>query len=334
MQLKDLFSSKGIKFLDLMFGIFVIQFIFAWDALDRVTTFPYTEFLINKYDAFAYSRLLSYLIDLVFRAGDQFLVARGVTLFPADPVFYWGWFLIQEVFILLLLLVGYKLKMKKGPLYVTILTMAILRYGYWDYFMRAQDGITYIIMLLMYYSYKTGNKKAYYLLTVVGVLQREFCLFINLFVVLDQWKAEKYSARKIFTKDFLKKIWPELLAMVGYVTYRTLYLKISGFSMGLSPAVWQDPLGFEYLTNPKEIFHVVLMLGWLWYFLLKSKDLRLYLLIAAIFVFSFIFAFPYEINKIGCVFFVVHFEILDFKKKEKDLLRNERMPPIKPQLAQ
>ncbi len=335
MQLKDLFSSKGFKFLDLLFGIILIQFIFAWDALDRVTTLPYTGFLVNNYFPSDRSHIISYLIDIVFQAGDQFLSSHSITLRPAYPVFYWGWFLIQEIFILLLLLVGYKLQMKKGPLYVTILTMAILRYGYWDYFMRPQDGITYIIMLLMYYSYKTGNKKVYYLLTVVGVLQREFCLFVNLFVVLDQWKGIKYSAKNIFTKEFFSKIWPELMAMGVYIIYRFLFLKISGFSeTGLSPSVLQysDPIG--YLTNPKEIFHVLLFLGWLWYFLLKSKDLRLYLLVIAIFVFSVIFAFPYEINKVGSVFFIVHFEIADFKKKDKNLVRNEQIPPVEQNLPQ
>jgi len=328
MKLKDLFNKKRLNFLNLFFGIVLIQFIFAWDALDRITTLPYTESLLSNYDAFASTRLISHLIDIIFQAGDQFLQSIGIGLRPADPVFYWGWFLIQQIFILLLLLVGFKLDMKKSPLYVTILTMSVLRYGYWDYFTRPQDGITFIIMLLMYYSYKTGNKKAYYVLTVLGVLQREFCLFVNLFVVLDQWKAEKYSFKRIVTKDFLKKIWPEILAMLGYVTYRTLFLWLSGFPMGLSPSIWQMTDPGDYLLNPKEWFHLLLMLGWLWYFLIKSKDWRLYILVIAIFAFSTFFAFPFEINKIGSVFFIIHMEIPEFKHGFQKSVTNEEKPAI------
>ncbi len=316
MELKDLLTKKGRETLIFFLGIVLIQFIFAWDALDRVTTLPYTEDLLENYTVYYFIRLWSLLIDIGFQAGDNFLRSMGVVLNPADPVFYWGWFLIQQIFNLLFLLVGFKLDMRKTPLYITILTMAGLRYGYWDYFTHPNEGITFIICLGIYYYYKTGNKKMYYVLTVMGALQREFCLFINLWVILDRWKQENYKIRPIFTSKFIKENLFELIVMVAYVAFRTTWL-LTFWGDYPGAAVWraEDPLA--YLLNPKEWFHVPLMFGYLWYYWAKSKDWRLYILVAFIFATSALFAFPFEVNHVVSVFFLIHYEIPEFKKGYK-----------------
>ena len=244
-------------------GVVLFTFLNAWDFLDRVIEGRDPYFLDFNEEYITMLRPIIYLLQYVIGIG------------------YWGFFVFHILFIASFIYVGRKLNVETIHIYLPLIILPVMRYGVWDYCTGASDSLVYLIMVWTYYTYRTKNMKAYYILSIIGALTREFCLYVNLFFMIE-FLFDNESIKSLFQKrkewlnmikEFFRKFWIEMVIFVGYLIMRTLIAAFvahrpiymgSFFIMHLSD-----------FTNPKMLIRIAMIYSHLTYYIIKHNNYHL-----------------------------------------------------------
>src|SRR6056297_3020034 len=142
---------------------------------------------------------------------------------------YWGFFAFLILFVISFLYLCKKLDVKRIYIYLSLLTLPTLIYCFLDYGFNSTYCFVYLIIIWMYYFYRIENYKMYYIFTIIGIFTREFCLYVNLFFLIESFfencsynLKEIWSKRKNISKVLNERKF-EILAISGYLIYRLFF---------------------------------------------------------------------------------------------------------------
>jgi hypothetical protein len=288
-------------------GYLLVVFLNAWDFLDRpINIGDYSGGEGSPmWDWLNYSRIIMNFFWQTLSIG------------------YWGFFVFHLLFAVSFYYIAKRFKMDSLWIFAILLTLPLLRYGVNDYGGR-NFGITGLVMVWIYYFKRKGMRKSYILVSFIGFFTKEFCLYVNVFFVFETFLSgiEFNNIKDVF-KDIKPRIIKtlkantfEIVLCIAYFIYRSIFTNIIG---GYNPFDYGmfnfnqtgENIGIIYFfTHPKTMVIVLLIYGMLWLVLLKYPDLKVYILIIFVTIFSSLFGLIWEIDKIGSIFMIIAFELL------------------------
>jgi len=216
-----------------------------------------------------------------------------------------------------------KIFVKEIWIFLFLLTLPILRFGVWDYGNSEYMFFVYLVMIITYYHGKYGNRKIYYIFSVIGIFTKEVCLYVNIFLVIDAVIQNNEEIKEILKPSSLKNKFfyilqhnrfELLLALILFV-WRFIITNLYQLNMIEFGMISKDVLLFHF-QQPKILFSYFLIFGSLWIVIFKENALKINILIFFVIVFTIFFGFLWEIDKLGCLFIII---IAESKSLKEDL---------------
>jgi hypothetical protein len=310
-QLHNLYINYFTTDVIIFLGYLLISFLNAWDFLDRPT---------GAGDYTGLGDMNALLWILYTRPIMQFLT--GSFLLMGSMGYYWGLFIFNLLLAVSFYYVGKKLKMDSLWIFSILLTLPLMRYGVLDYGGR-DVGILGLAMVWIYFFKRQDKKKSYILVSIIGFFTREYCLYVNIFFVIESF-LDGIGFNNI--KDVFKDLKPRIMRTlktntfeiglcIAYIIYRTILTSVIGginqFDYGMFNLYSEGEHALTYfLTHPKLWVVMIFIYGMLWLVLIKYPDLKVYTLITFVVLFSSLFGLIWEIDKIGNIFMIIAFELL------------------------
>jgi len=295
----------------ILIGYLLITFINAWDFLDRpINPGDYTGGEgTPMWDWLNRSRIVIYFFWQI--------------LFTNESMVYWGFFVFHILFALSFYYIAKKLKMNSLWIFAILLTVPLMRYGVNDYGGRF-IGIIGLVMVWTYYLKRKDMKKLYIIVSIIGFFTKEFCLYVNMFFIIETF-MQGIDFKNFM--DFLKDLKPriirtiktnlfEIILCIAYFIYRTIFTSVIGdynpFDYGMFnfDKTGEDIGIIYFFTHPKVWFVCIMIFGMIWLILIKYPDLKIYVLLLFVIIFSSLFGLIWEIDKIGNIFIIITLELL------------------------
>lgn len=269
-------------------GIILIKFYIAWllqfyqvyhnEGLYEVWSLEYDVLPISTRDI-EKSRVLIYLLKYILDIG------------------YWGFFTIHILFCVSFYYVGIQCNVKKEYILLSLLGLPVFVYGAWGFGVWATDSLAYLVMVWMYYFYRTRKMSMYYVFSVIGFLTREFCLYVNIFFVIEFFVVQ-YNEKKWNIKTYdVMKMGFEYVLIGGYFVFRYLMVSTHSdyFPMFKSGTLIDD------FTNVKHLMKLPLIFGFLSIPIAKERKKEHILILLVVVFFTFFAGVIFELNKVGCL---------------------------------
>lgn len=205
--------------------------------------------------------------------------------------------------------------------FLPLVILPIFRFGVWGYGQGGTDSLVFLIMIWTYYFWKIDKRNLYYLFSIIGLFTREFCLYVNLFIIIFTFFQES-SPKQIFQSINIQNIrktinnhYFEIILILCYIPLRFIILYNVNVEYTYFNLLYYNAF-IQFISNIGTYFDVILIYSFIWIILLLENKNKYYILILIVIILTLYVGYITEINKLGClcIIFCLDFDFFQENK--------------------